>query len=151
MKILHWVKKEDSGLFRTTFELASYEEKLGHQVSLREPIKQDHIYGFKDGDFDIHCIHSQIPPYYYKDGKPKILFLHGEPDYGMMLKTSISAVMDLVPMIDCMITFNEDEGKIWNSFKRTYVIPKGIDLKSYFPETLPKKLLGSPSILYVEH
>ena len=36
---------------------------------------------------------------------------------------------------------------IWNSFKRTYVIPKGIDLETYKPMTLGKKLKGKPAIL----
>lgn len=119
---------------------------------MRSPADQNTFYGFADGDFDIHCIHSQIHPHYYKDGKPKILFLHGEPDYGMMIKVSTQAIMDLAPMVDAFVAFNEDEAKIWNSFKRTYVIPKGIDLESYVPKpNLGKKLIGSPSILYAEH
>ena len=151
MKILHWVKKEKSGLVKTVGELGTYEEKMGHSISLRTPSECQTIYGFKDDNTDIHCIHSQINPIYYKDGKPKILFLHGEPDYGMMTKISISAIMDLVPLVDCMIAFNEDEAKIWNSFKRTYVIPKGINLDIYKPKDVGKKLRGNPSILYCEH
>ena len=54
MKICHWLKKEFSGLFRTTIELAKYEERLGHIVALREPAKNETFYGFRDDDFDIH-------------------------------------------------------------------------------------------------
>lgn len=151
MKIVHWVKKENSGLFRTTFELAKYEEKAGHAVSMRVPMDQTVIYGFKEAEFDIHCIHSQIHPSFYKDGKPKFLFMHGEPDYGMLHKISTSAIMDLVPLVDAFIAFNEAEANIWNSFKRTYLIPKGIDLDSYKPIQLPKKLTGEPAVLYAEH
>lgn len=151
MKIIHWAKRENSGLFRTTFELAIEEEKAGHSVSLRTPKEKETLYGFKDDEFDIHCIHSQIPVGLYKDGKPKFLFLHGEPDYGMLYKVSTSAIMDLVPICDAFIAFNEAEAKLWNSFKRTYVIPKGIDLDSYKPMQLNKKLTGSPSIIYAEH
>ena len=151
MKILHWLKKEKSGLFQTTVELAKYEEKLGHIVALREPAKNETFYGFRDDDFDIHCIHSQINPHYYKDGKPKILFLHGEPDYGMMNKISIQAILDMVSVIDCMVSFHPDEARMWNSFKRTYTITKGVDLEKYKEEDKGKKLKGSPAILYAEH
>lgn len=151
MKILHWVKKENSGLFRTVMELAKYEERAGHSISLRTPAEQQTFYGFKDDDFDVHAIHSQIHPHYYKDDKPKLLFLHGEPDYGMMVKISTQAIMDLVPLCDAFIAFNPDEAKIWNSFKRTYVIPKGVDLETYKPMSVKKKLKGNPAILYTEH
>lgn len=151
MKILHHVKKENSGLFRTVAELAKYEERLGHEVSLRTPKERETFYGFTDDDCDIHCIHSQINPSYYKDGKPKVLFLHGEPDYGMMVKISTQAIMDLAPTVDAFISLNDDEAKIWNSFKRTYVIPKGIDLEKYKPANVGKRFRGSPSILYCEH
>jgi len=151
LKIIHWVKKENSGLFRTTFELAVEEERLGHSVSLRTPKEKQNIYGFKEDDFDIHCIHSQIPGECYKDSKPKFLFLHGEPDYGLLYKVSTSAIMDLVPIVDAFVAFNEAEAKLWNSFKRTFVIPKGIDLDSYKPMKMNKQLTGNPSILYAEH
>jgi len=151
MRIMHWVKKEDSGLFKTASELAGSEEKLGNEVSIRTPNEQTNLYGFTDNNFDIHCIHSQLPPIFCKDGKPKILFLHGEPDYGMMLKISISAVMDLSPIVDAMISFNEDESKIWNSFKRVYTIQKGINLDVYKPMNIGKKLRGDPAVLYCEH
>lgn len=151
MRILHWVKKEKSGLFRTTIELAKYEQKAGHIPSLRIPNTNETFYGPKDDDFDIHCIHSQIHPHYWKDNKPKLLFLHGEPDYGMLLKVSTQAILDLVPLADAFITFNPQEAKIWNSFKRTYTIPKGIDLTRYKENKLSKKFKGSPSILYCEH
>ena len=62
MKILHWVKKENSGLFRTAIELAKYEERQGHVIAFRQPSKNETFYGFRDDDFDIHCIHSQINP-----------------------------------------------------------------------------------------
>ena len=151
MRILHWVKKENSGLFRTTLEIGKYEERLGHVVSLRTPADNSTFYGPKDDDFDIHCIHSQIHPHYVKDTKPKLLFLHGEPDYGMMNKISTTAIMDLVPIVDAFVSFHTAETNIWNSFKRTYFVPKGIDLESYKPLTLTKKLKGSPAVLYAEH
>lgn len=138
-------------MFKTVAELAKYEERLGANVSLRTPAEQETFYGFKDSDCDIHCIHSQIHPHYYKDNKPKILFLHGEPDYGMMSKISTQAIMDLVPVVDAFISLNAAETRIWSSFKRTYTITKGIDLEKYKPITSEKKLKGSPAILYVEH
>ena len=152
MKILHWLKKENSGLFRTTVELAKYEEKAGHVVAFRQPAQNETFYGFRDDDFDLHCIHSQINPHYYKDGKPKLLFLHGEPDYGMMTKVSTQAIMDLIPVVDAFVAFNPAEARIWNSFKRTYCITKGIDLEKYKPkEEREKKLKGSPAVVYAEH
>lgn len=151
MKIVHWVKKENSGLFRTTFELAKGEEEAGHEISLRTPAEQTVLHGFTGNEFDIHCIHSQFPSMFYKDKRPKILFMHGEPDYGMLYKVSTSAIMDLAPLVDAFVAFNEKEAVLWNSFKRTYVIPKGINLESYKPIALPKKLDGAPAVLYAEH
>ena len=151
MKILHWVKKELSGLFKTTVELAKYEERIGHTVAMRMPKENETFYGFRDDDFDLHAIHSQINPHYYKDGKPKLLFLHGEPDYGMLHKISVQAIMDLIPTVDAFIAFNQDEARIWSSFMRTYTIDKGIDLETYKPQEVPKKLKGQPAILYAEH
>ena len=151
MKILHWVKQEESGLYNTVLELAKYEERLGHHISLRAPKDNKTFLGFADDDFDIHAVHSQINPHYYKDSKPKVLFLHGEPDYGMLYKVSTQAIMDLTPLMDGFIAFNKDEARIWNSFKRTYLIPKGIDLEIYKPQDLGKKLKGKPAILYCEH
>jgi len=151
MRIAHWVNKEGSGLFRTTVELAKYEEKAGHSISLRSPDTNETFYGFTDNDFDIHCIHSQLHPHCLKDNKPKMLFMHGEPDYGMIGMGSVSAIMDLIPFMDAAIAFNPDEARIWNSFKRTYVIQKGIDLERYKPIKHKEKLAGEPSILYIEH
>ena len=151
MKILHWLKKETSGLFNTTIELAKMEENLGHLVALRDPHTNETFYGFRDDDFDVHAIHSQIFPHYAKDKKPKFLFLHGEPDYGMLHKVSTTAIMDFVPIADCFIAFNEQEARLWQSFKRTYVIPKGVDLNTFKPFDTKKKFKGSPSILYAEH
>ena len=151
MKILHWLRKENSGLFHTTVELAKYEERLGHTVSLRLPPENQTFYGPTNDDFDIHCIHSQIHPSYYKDSKPKMLFMHGEPDYSTMSKGATNSIMDLVPIVDAFIAFNPAEAKIWNSFKRTYCITKGVDLEKYKPIKLRQKLTGSPAILYCEH
>jgi glycosyltransferase involved in cell wall biosynthesis len=151
LKIVHWVKKEDSGLFRTTFELAEYERRAGHEISLRTPKEKTVLHGFEDNNFDIHCIHSQIASAFYKDNRPKVLFLHGEPDYGMLYKISTSAIMDLVSIVDAFIAFNEKEAVLWNSFKRTYVITKGIDLESYRPVVMAKRLAGTPAVLYAEH
>ena len=151
MKILHFLKKEKSGLFKTTIELCKYEERLGHSVSLRTPADNRTFYGFADDNFDIIAIHSQINPIYYKHKCPKVLFLHGECDYGMLVKVSTASIMDLVPIVDAFIAFNPDEARIWSSFKRTYVIPKGIDLEKYKPEDIGKKLKGSPAVVYAEH
>jgi len=151
LKILHWLKKENSGLFRTTAELAKYEERLGHTIALRSPKENETFYGFRDDDFDIHCIHSQINPHYYKDGKPKIMFLHGEPDYGMLHKISTAAIMDLMPRVDCFVAFNDQEARIWSSFMRTYTITKGVDLEIYKPKKIDKTLKGKPAVLYCEH
>lgn len=151
MRIIHHVKKENSGLFRTVGELAKYEERAGHQVSLRTPAEKKTFYGFADDNCDIHCIHSQINPDYFRDNKPKMLFLHGEPDYGMLNKISVQAIMDLAPTVDAFISLNKDEATLWGDCKRTYVITKGIDLEKYKPVSIAKKFIGAPSVIYAEH
>lgn len=111
---------------------------MGIRFSPELPRKKDVLYGFKENEFDIHCIHSQIPLEFYKDDKPKFLFLHGEPDYGMLYKISTSAIMDLVPIVDAFIAFNPAEARLWNGFKRTYVIPKGIAWIPTGPYNFPR-------------
>lgn len=151
MKILGWVRKENSGLLRTTLELAKYTERLGHTVSLRTPKENKTFYGPDDDDFDVHCIHSQINPRYWKDGKPKFLFLHGNPFYGLETMISTNAILDLVPICDAFISFYEIEAKIWNSFKKTFLITKGVDLEKYKKIDIKKKFKGDPVVLFVEH
>jgi glycosyltransferase involved in cell wall biosynthesis len=46
----------------------------------------------------------------------------------------------------------KEEHIIWNSIKRTYLVPKGIDLEMYKPlDGITEKLPGEPAVLYVEN
>lgn len=153
MHITSWAKRENSGLFRTTLELIKYTERLGHHVCLRQPHDSMPMYGTGDVEkTDLHTVHSQINPSVYHDSKPRILYCHGEPLSSVGNGVSMRAIVDLAPLCDAFIAFRKDEWIIWNSIKRTYVVPKGIDLDVYKPlDTLPAKLSGEPSVLYYEN
>lgn len=151
MKITHWVKKENSGLFRTTLELANYEIKAGHQIALREPTGQAPIYGTVQ-DPDIELVHSQLPVESYHNGKPRGMWMHGEPLSSVGNKVSMKAILDLAPLCDFFVCMRKDELQVWESIKRTYLVDKGIDLDLYKPlEGVTERLAGEPAVIYVEN
>ena len=152
MKILHHMKKEDSGLSRSTLELVNAEEKLGHQVQIRQPKDNMPIYGHMDGRPDIHCIHSQIHPSHYHDGIPKIMWMHGEPLGSVGNGISMKAICDLAPVCDAFICMRHEELPVWSAIKRTHLVPKGIDLDIFTPLSgVTEKLSGEPAVLYYEN
>ena len=150
MKILHWMKKENSGLARTTLEIAKYEEKQGHTVCIKQPGQDQPIYGIAK-DWDVECIHSQIQPSSYHNSKPKLMWMHGEPLSSVGNGISMKAIVDLAPVMDAFICMREEELLTWNSIKRTYLVQKGIDLDVYKPLGVTEKLSGEPSVLYLEN
>ena len=149
MNITKYMKRENSGLARTTLELAKFEEQAGHSVCVQEP-QGDVIYGHAR-TADVHTIHSQLSPEAYYDDKPKFLFCHGEPLSSVGNGISMKAVVDLATRADAFIAMRKDEMPIWSSIKRTYLVPKGIDLDTFHPINGVEKLAGEPSILYCEN
>lgn len=151
MKLRHWVKKENSGLFRTTLELATYEEKAGHKVVLVNPSDNATMYG-RANEPDVEVIHSQFGIQEYHKGKPTFMWMHGEPLSSVGNGVSMKAIVDLAPLCDAFIAMRGDEHIIWNSIKRTYLVRKGIDLDVYTPlEGVTERLSGEPAVLYVEN
>lgn len=154
MNIAHWMKKEDSGLARATLELAIYEQKAGHSVCVKQPSDDGTgqiVYGV-DKDIDVHSVHSQFPISYYYDDRPKFMWMHGEPISSVGNGVSMKAICDLAPLMNAFICMKRDEQIIWNSIKRTFYVPKGIDLEVYKPlPGITEKLSGEPSVLYVEN
>jgi hypothetical protein len=76
MKLLHWMKREASGLARSTLELCNYEQRAGHEIAVREPGADTLMYG-QPFTPDIHLIHSQLSIKSYHDSIPKIMWMHG--------------------------------------------------------------------------
>jgi glycosyltransferase involved in cell wall biosynthesis len=151
MNILHWMKKENSGLARSTLEIAKYEEKQGHSVCIKQPSEDMPIWGV-DKDMQLHSIHSQLHPKAYHDNRPKVMWMHGEPLSSVGNGISMKAIVDLAPLCDAFICMRKEEYPIWNTIKRTYVVPKGIDLEVYKPLPGPlERLSGEPAVLYVEN
>lgn len=153
MKIGHYMRKEKSGLAFSTLEIVGAEEQQGHAVFLKEPSTNALIYG-TDMDPDVEVIHSQLPITSYHNRKPKIMFCHGEPLSSVANGVSMRAVVDLAPLLDCFIAMRQEEYAIWSSIRRTFVVPKGIDLDRFTPIALPtgvEKLSGAPAVLYCEH
>lgn len=153
MKLLHWMKKEDSGLARTTLELAKYEQKQKHIVQLKEPGNEMPIYGSINGAGpDIHLIHSQLHPTAYFDRKPRVMWMHGEPLSSVGNGISMKAIADLAPKVDAFIAMRREEMPIWSTIKKTYLVTKGIDLEKYCVlDGVTEKLNGEPAILYYEN
>jgi glycosyltransferase involved in cell wall biosynthesis len=151
MKILHWARKGNSGLFRSMLELATYEEKQGHEVIIRQPTGGDPIYG-NGTNPDVELVHSQMAVESYHNGKPKFMWMHGEPLSSVGNKVSMKAIVDLAPQMDAFLCMSKEEQIIWNSIKRTYYVPKGIDLEMYRPlDGITQRLPGEPAVLYVEN
>ncbi len=164
MKIGHWMKREKSGLAFTTLELVQAEQRQGHGVFVREPSNAEGMPGallFGDESLaaDVECIHSQMPTTSYFNTAPKFLWCHGEPLSSVGNGVSMKAIIDMSSKVDAFIAMRREEWAIWNSVKRTYVVPKGIDLERFKPiDVKPhddkdptSKLSGDPAVLYVEH
>jgi glycosyltransferase involved in cell wall biosynthesis len=151
LNILHHMKKENSGLARSTLELCKYEERLGHSVCIKQPTEDMAIYGIENGT-QVHAIHSQLNIKYYQDGKPKFMWMHGEPLSSVGNGISMKAIVDLAPLMDAFICMRDEEWPVWNSIRRTYVVPKGIDLEKFTPiPGITEKLSGEPAVLYIEN
>ena len=149
LKILKWLKRENSGLARTTLEHAKYEERLGHDVAVREP--QGQLLWGQACEPDIHTIHSQLGPEHYHDRKPKIMVMHGEPLSSVGNGISFKAVVDLAPLMDAFICMRQAELPVWSLLKRTFYVPKGVDLEVFTPIAGVEKLEGEPSVLVYEN
>lgn len=151
MFITKWMRKEASGLAHTTLELAKATEDLGHRVCIRQPHDGMPIYGPTD-KVDIHTIHSQLHPDVYHDGKPKFTWMHGEALSSVANGISMRALLDLAPLCEAFIVMRREEVSIWKDVKRTYYVPKGIDLERYAPQPgITERLSGEPAVLYVEN
>lgn len=158
MKLRHWMKKEKSGLAFTTLELVQAEESQGHEVELRQP-DETVLYGGLAEPPDVHLIHSQIGMRTYHDRIPKVMWMHGEPLSSVGNGVSMKAIVDLAPLCEAFIAMRQEEWPIWQSIKKTYVVPKGIDLTRFRPLDVPahdpkdprSKLSGGPAVLYCEH
>lgn len=150
MNLTHWVRKENSGLFHSTLEWATYEEKAGHSVVLRQPTGEEIFYG-NGHDPTVEIIHSQLSVNSYFQDTPRFMVMHGEPLSSVGNKVSMKAIVDLAPKMDAFICMRKDEHAIWNSIRRTYLVPKGIDLERFKPLTDVERIAGEPAILYVEN
>ena len=151
MNILHWMKKENSGLARTTLELANWEQKAGHSVCIKQPSEEMPIYGIEK-DIDLHSIHSQLGLSAFHDRKPKVMWMHGEPLSSVGNGASMKAILDLAPVCDAFIAMRKEEMSVWSSIRKTFLVPKGIDLDLYRPlDGMTEKLEGEPAILYTEN
>ena len=164
MNITHYMKSEKSGLAFTTLELVEAEERQGHHVCLREPTDATGmpgpiLYGSNGVAPDVELIHSQMPLTSYFTRTPKFCWAHGEPLSSVGNGISMKALIDMAPKLDAFIAMRPEELSIWSSLKRTYLVPKGIDLARFCPmETLAhdpenplSKLEGEPAVIYVEH
>lgn len=151
MKILAHMRRENSGLARTTLELVKYTERLGHTVVIKEPTGGI-LYGTQVGEPDLHTIHSQLDMHCYFDQRPKVMWMHGEPLSSVGNGVSMRAICDLSSKVDCFICMRRVEWSTWASIKRTYLVRKGIDLELFTPTDGPEeKLLGSPAVLSYEN
>jgi glycosyltransferase involved in cell wall biosynthesis len=151
MNIMHYVKKENSGLFRSTLEIATYEEKQGHKIMMREPSAESALYGMLN-EWDVDVIHSQFSISQYHNGKPHFMWMHGEPLSSVGNGVSMKAIVDLAPMMDAFICMRKEEQIVWRTIKPTFYVPKGIDLEVYKPlEGITERLSGEPAVLYIEN
>ena len=128
------------------------EERQGHAIRVHEPSQPEAILSKFDGPPDVLCIHSQLGAATYHDGVPKIMWMHGEPLSSVGNGISMRAIVDLAPLMDAFICMRKDEWPIWNAIKRTYLVPKGVDLRHFHPLAGGvEKLVGEPAILYYEN
>ena len=144
------MRRENSGLVHTTLELVEEEQRQGHKIRVLEPsgpVMMDEFEGLPD----VHCIHSQLHVSAYHDKVPKIMWMHGEPLGSVANGISMRAIVDLAPICEAFVCMRKEEWPIWDSIRRTYVVPKGIDLNRFVVQPEVEKLSGSPAVLYYEN
>lgn len=153
MKINHHMRRENSGLVHTTLELVEEEQRQGHAVRVVEPSNGvTPMLSEFEGDPDIHCIHSQLAAHTYHDGIPKVMWMHGEPLGSVGNQISMRAIVDLAPTCEAFLCMRREEWPVWQSIKKTHLVPKGIDLNRFIvQDPAPEKLAGDPAILYYEN
>jgi len=139
MRLVHFVKKEVSGLYRTTIEICQAEQEMGHEVLIKEP-QGKVIYGQLSGPADVNLIHSQYDLHEYhatrnewgiETSTPVFLWCHGEPISSVGNGVSMRALTDLAPLTDAFLCMRVEEQGIWNSLKRCYYVTKGVDLNIF--------------------
>ena len=151
MHIRHHLRMENSGLAYTTLELVEEEERQGHVASLEEPSTGKLLYG-SPATPDVHVIHSQMHPKNYHDNLPVFMTMHGEPLGSVGNQISMRAIVDLAPLCDAFLCMRQEEWSTWNAIRRTYLVPKGVDLQRFRPlDPAPAKLPGKPAVLYYEN
>src|SRR6476660_98176 len=87
------------------------------------------------------------------------MITHGEPLSSVGNGVSMKAIVDLAPLCEAFIAMRKEEWSAWSAIKRTYVVPKGIDLQRFTPMDVPahdpknpaSRLSGDPAVLYCEH
>jgi hypothetical protein len=152
VNVTHHVRRENSGLVHTTLELAEEEQRQGHGIRMQEPSVAMPMLETFDGLPDVHCIHSQLNQSSYHDGKPKLMWMHGEPLGSVGNGVSMRAIVDLAASCEAFICMRKDEWQVWNAIRRTHLVTKGIDLNRYkVLDPRPSKLSGEPAILYYEN
>jgi glycosyltransferase involved in cell wall biosynthesis len=152
VNIAHWMRRENSGLVRSTIELAKYEERAGHGVTMRAPHNNELMYGDEAMKPDVHAVHSQLWPGAYFDRAPKFMWMHGEPLSSVSNGVSMKAIVELSTQCEAFFCMRREEWPIWNAIRRTFYVPKGIDLERYRPlDPAPPMLAGEPAILYCEN
>lgn len=149
MNITKFLKRENSGLARTTLEHAKYEAQAGHSVAIREP--QGQLLWGTTHETDVYTIHSQCDITAYHDGKPKILITHGEPLSSVGNGISMKAIVDMAGLMDAFICMRKGELPVWSLIKRTHYVPKGVDLEVFRPLDGIERLEGEPAVLYYEN
>ena len=149
MNVTKYLRRENSGLARTCLEHAKYEERLGHNIAIREP--QGRLLWGKDHQPDVYTIHSQCAITAYHDGKPKFLVTHGEPLSSVGNGISMKAIVEMAGIMDAFIAMRKGELPIWNLIRRTYYVPKGVDLEVFRPLDGIERLEGEPAVLYYEN
>lgn len=151
LKIAHHMRRENSGLVHTTLELVEEEQRQGHNIRVLEPSGPVMMEDF-EGLPDVHCIHSQLHVTAYHDKVPKIMWMHGEPLGSVANGISMRAIVDLAPTCEAFICMRKEEWPVWDSIRRTHVVPKGIDLNRFVvQDPAPEKLAGDPAVLYYEN
>ena len=131
-------------------EIAEEEQRQGHNIRMQEPSVDKPMLEDFEGPPDVHCIHSQLHPDTYHDRIPKFMWMHGEPLGSVGNGISMRAIVDLAPICEAFLCMRKEEWPVWNAIRRTYVVPKGVDL-TRFKVGVADKLQGNPAVLYYEN
>lgn len=168
MRIVHWVKFNQSGMNNVATALCAAEKALGLNSWMVNTDNEGKPTWPKLDDFDISVVHTHISNEALYSNKPIVWIAHGTPEvmftsaYEQALINGGYAHADAwmltqfwLKRANAIVTFWPRHAAIWKSLvdrnTNIHLVPMGVDTKFWQPVTSLGKFAGKPSVFTAEN